>query len=196
MPTNNKIRYGLSHLGYALATIATDNSASYGAVKMMPGARSISLTASGELEKWFADNVAYYIINNNQGYSGDLELAVIPEDFKTDCLKMVVDADGILYEDQGAEPAHFALVYQFEGDQKATRHCLYNVVAGRPEISGSTAEESIEPQTETIPIEAASIYVPALSKNLVKGSTNADSNSVAYNNWFTQIHVYTATTST
>lgn len=197
MPQSNKIKYGLSRLAYCLATIGTDNSATYSSsVVSIPGARNLSVSANGELEKWYADNVAYYIINNNQGYSGDLEVAVIPESFKTDCLKMVTDADGVLYEDQGAEPAHFALLYQFEGDLKATRHVLFNCVAGRPEINGATAEETIEPQTETIPIEAASIYVPALDKNLVKGSTNPDSNAAAYNNWFNKVHVYTATTST
>ena len=196
MPSENKIKYGLSHLGYAIMTVNTDGSSSFGAVKDIPGARNLSLSQVGELENWYADNVAYYVINNNQGYDGDLEIAVIPESFKTDCLKMLTDADGVLYEDQGAEPAHFALVYQFEGDQKATRHVLYNCVAGRPEISGATAEESIEPATETIPIKASSIYVPSIDKHLIKGSTNAASNSVAYNGWFSAIHVYTATTST
>ena len=38
----------------------------------MPGSVSISLDANGEPENFYADGVAYYVINNNMGYDGEL----------------------------------------------------------------------------------------------------------------------------
>lgn len=38
--------------------------------------------------------VLYYVINNNCGYDGDLELALIPESFRTDVLKETLDSKG------------------------------------------------------------------------------------------------------
>ena len=47
----------------------------------MPGAVSIALDPNGEPESFYADGIEYYIIANNMGYDGDLELALIPESF-------------------------------------------------------------------------------------------------------------------
>ena len=45
----------------------------------LPGSVSLSLDANGEPENFYADGIAYYVINNNMGYDGDLELALIPD---------------------------------------------------------------------------------------------------------------------
>ena len=189
MADNSKIKYGLSNVHYAVATIGSDNTATYGTMKAIKGAVNISLDPQGDTNNFFADNIVYYTSVSNNGYEGDLEVAKINEDFLKDILGFKADSNGVLYEDADAPVVHFALAFQFEGDVSAKRHVMYNCVATRPSVAGATKEESIEPQTETVTITATSIS--ALGKNVIKASANT-SESTAYNSWFTS--VYTLTT--
>ena len=50
----------------------------------LPGSVSLSIDANGENENFYADNSVYYVINNNSGYEGDLEVALITTDFATE----------------------------------------------------------------------------------------------------------------
>lgn len=167
----NKVKYGLKNVYYAVATIdASTHAATYATPKAFPGAVSMSLDAQGELTPFRADNVDYWIGNSNNGYQGDLEMALITDDFRKDILGQVVDANGMLVELKDVEAVHFALLFQFEGDDKATRHVLYNCTATRPAAAGNTTEETIEPQTETTQITASSIFNASLGQEVVKAS--------------------------
>ncbi len=184
----NKIKYGLSNVYYAIATIAADNSATYGNPKPFRGAVSLDLSAEGEQSVFYADNISYYVSNANNGYSGSLEMARVTDDFAADVLGEVSnETTGLKYEKQEAEPIHFALLFQFEGDETATRHVIYNCVASRPSVAGSTKEETIEPQTESVDITATSIYVAAVNGSVVKA--RAEEGSSAYTSFFSEVQV-------
>lgn len=187
----NKIKYGIKNCHYAVATIASNGSATYSTPVALPGAVSLSLDAQGDTSPFHADNIVYYTSVANNGYEGDLELALIPEDFYKDCLGYALDTNGVLFEDAGAAPVHFALTFQFEGDESARRHVMYNCVATRPSIAGSTKEETIEPQTETISLTCTTIYNAAYDKDIVKASCST-TQSTQYNSWNSTI--YTVTT--
>lgn len=188
MADSNKIKYGISHCYYAVATIAANGSATYDTPVALPGAVSLSLDAQGDTNIFHADNIAYYTSVANNGYEGELELAKIPDDFLTDVLGYTADKNGVLFEDADAPVVHFALTFQFEGDAHARRHVLYNCTASRPSISGSTKEESIEPQTETINITATTVYVAAYDANVSKASATP-TESTQYNAWNTTIYL-------
>ena len=185
----NKIRYGLKGVYYAIATIAANGSATFGTPKPFAGAVSLSLSPEGERNTFWADNIAYYTSSSNNGYTGTLEMARITDDFKQDCLGYTEDNNHIMYESADAEPVHFALIFQFEGDVHAVRHVLYNCVAGRPSTDGSTKSETVEPQTESIDITATTIYVPSLDDNIVKSETTADTATADYNAFITAVYV-------
>ena len=164
----NKVKYGLKNVYYAVATIDANNQATYGTPVKWPGAVNLSLDAEGDTTKFRADNIDYWIGQSNNGYSGDFESALIPDSFRTDVLGEILDANSIYVEDSGAQTQYFALMFQFEGDDKATRHVLYKCSATRASVSGATTEETIEPQTETLTITAGSVHNAALDKDLVK----------------------------
>lgn len=185
-----KIKYGVKNVHYAVATIATNGSATYATPVALPGAVSLSLDAQGDTGIFYADNIAYYTSVANNGYQGDLELALIPDSFYTDCLGYAQDTNSVLYEDANAALPHFALTFQFEGDEGAKRHVMYNCVASRPAVAGSTKQETIEPQTETISITATTIYNVAYDKDIVKASCTT-SQSTQYNSWNSTIYQVT-----
>lgn len=184
---NNKVKFNLKNAHYALLTIAEDGAVSYAAPTSMPGSVSISLDANGEPENFYADGVAYYVINNNMGYDGDLELAMIPESFRTDVLKEKLDAKGVLIENSEVELASFALLFEFDGDQKHIRHVLYNCSASRPGIEGKTNEDSKEVQTETLTIKAT-----PLANGMVKAKTGNTTDATVYNDWYKAVYMPTA----
>ena len=184
---NNKVKFNLKNTHYALLSVSEEGEVSYAAPVPMPGAVSISLDANGEPENFYADGVAYYVINNNMGYDGDLELAMIPESFRTDVLKEKLDDKGVLIENSEVELASFALLFEFDGDQKHIRHVLYNCSASRPGIEGKTNEDSKEVQTETLAIKAA-----PLANGMVKAKTGNTTDATAYKNWYKAVYMPTA----
>lgn len=192
MADTNKIKYGIKNVYYAVATIAANGSATYGTPVALPGAVSISLDPQGDTTPFYADNIVYYTSIANNGYEGDLELAKIPDSFLTDVLGYETDKNDVMFENAGAEVVHFALMFQFEGDKHAKRHVLYNCTAARPTVSGSTKEESIEPQTETISITATTVYNAAYDMDIVKASVTPEE-ATQYNAWTTDVYMVTST---
>ena len=190
----NKIKYGIKNCFYAVATLATDGSATYSTPVAVPGAVSLSLDSQGERTPFYADNIEYWVSNWNNGYEGDLTVARIPDSFRKDVLGEYLDGNKLLVEKADGEPIHFALLFQFEGDQQATRHVLYNCTASRPAVAGNTKEDQIAPETEAVTITAKTVYVSALSADVVKAKTTDATGTTAFNGWFSSVQMPIAAT--
>ncbi len=186
----NKVKYGLSNVYYAaISSTDTTGAVTYSNPVRIPGAVNLSLEAQGDNEPFYADNIKYYISSNNSGYSGDLEVALIPDSFRKDILGEVLDSNGVYLEDVDAQATPFALLFQFEGDEKGTRHVIYNCTATRPSVEGATKEDTTEVQTETLSIECASVFNAAINKNLVKARClNSSATSTTYEAWFSSVY--------
>ena len=190
-----KIKYGICNVHYALLTFNAETGApTFGTVKPLKGARSISLNPQGEMTKFFADNIVYWAGNSNSGYSGSLELALVPDDFKVDVLGYFLDSNGVLIEDADAPGKPFALLFQFQNDVNATKHVLYNCTAARPGIEGKTKEENVEPETESFDIEAGSVPVTIGTKtyNIPKASSTDTTTAAQVTGWFENVYLPTA----
>ena len=175
MPTANKIKYGISKCYYAVKTAGV-----YGTPVELPGAVSISLSAQGELYKFYADNIEYYRNAVNNGYEGTLELALVPDSFLTAVLGNTLDStDKVLVEEVQNTSTEFALGFQVEGDQNSPRFWFYNCVATRPDVAGDTKEASIEAQTESITISNS-----PTEDGYVRVRTTADTPTATYEGWF------------
>lgn len=141
--------------------------------------RESTSSMEGDNEPFYADDTVYYMVSNNNGYSGDFELALIPESFLTDVMHETEDANGVIAENKDVEPEHFALLFEFSGDQRKIRHCMYYCSATRPSVSGQTKEDSTEVQTDTL-----SITVSPLPSGLVKVKTGTNTTDAVYNAWY------------
>ena len=179
----NRVKLGLRNCHYAKDTLGEDGKATFGTPVAMPGAVSLSLDAEGDNDPFYADDTVYYMVSNNNGYSGDLEIALIPESFLTDILKETEDANGVIVENKDAEPEHFALLFEFTGDQRRIRHCMYYCSATRPTIEGDTKEDSTEVKTDKL-----SLKVSPLPSGIVKVKTGTNTTEAVYNAWYDSVY--------
>jgi phi13 family phage major tail protein len=181
----NKVKYGLKNVHFAVITeTVTDGEVTitYGTPVPIPGAVNIALDAAGESVQFYADDSIYFEENINDGYTGNLEMALIPDDFRTDVLGEIEDSKGALIEKKDVQAKRFALLFEFDGDAKKTRHVLYYVLASRPGVSSTTRTNTKEPQTEILNITAR----PAPDTGYVKAKVPQDSDG--YNTFFAAVY--------
>lgn len=174
----NKVHYDLKDVYAAPVTIA-DGVVTFGTPEPLGGSISLDLAAQGDIIKLRADGMDYYVAHSNNGYDGSLNMAQVPDDFKTKYLGYTVSAkDKVLVENAMAERAPFALLFTFKGDRNCRRHVLYNCYANRPGIKGENKENMKEPDTESLPIRAL-----PLPDGSVKASTTADTPESVVSGW-------------
>ncbi len=181
----NKVKYNLKNVHAAVLTKGDDGTFTYATPVAIPGAVSLALDAEGESSPFYADGIVYFRSTSNNGYSGDLEIALVPEWFRTDILQEEKDSNGVLIERSDVtESVYFALLFEFDGDVNCIRHVLYNCTAARPSIESETKESSIEPGTEKL-----SLTADPREDGLVKSRTGDDTSAVTYNNWYKSVYV-------
>ncbi len=186
----NKVKFGLNKVHWAKITAWSDDGVpTFATPVRLPGAVSLSIDANGENENFYADNSVYYVINNNAGYDGDLEVALITTDFATAILGEQLDAKGVLVERNDAETSQFALMFEFDGDKNHILHVLYCCSASRPATEGETTEESKSVKTEKLSLKAS-----ALPNGLVKSKTCESTDPTTYDNWYNAVYMPTAAT--
>ena len=183
MPSSqsNKIKYGLRNVYYAVITGETNGKPTYDAPMPIPGAVNLSLSAEVEDNPFYADDVVYFRTIGNNGYSGTLEIALIPDDFRTNVL-LEEQNSGVFVENAAAIPKEFALLFEFQGDVYATRRLFYRFTVSRPDVNAATKEESIEPQTETLNL----VVMPRIDNQDVKASCPATVGGV-YSAWYDSV---------
>ena len=181
----NKVKFGLNKVHYAKITSYDEEGVpTFAKPVRIPGAVSLSIDAEGEASNFYADDGVYYVINNNSGYTGDLEIALVPLEFATDILGEKLDEKGVLTETNTAEVSQFALLFEFSGDKNKIRHCLFCCSASRPATESSTIEDEKEVKTETLSLTAT-----ALNSGLVKTKTCEKTDDEDNENWYKAVYM-------
>ena len=181
----SKVKFNIKNVHYAVQT-----EEGYDTPVAIPGAVSLSLEQQGEISPFYADGIVYYQSASNGGYSGDLEVALVPDKFREDVLGEETDGKGVLFENSNAETKPFALGFQIDGDTEPTLFWFYNCTATRPNIDASTTEDTKEPGTDTLTISCAS-----KEDGTVRAKTTATSYSAVKDTWFTAVYEKTGESS-
>ena len=184
--SENKVQFGLDKLHYAVITENENGEVTFGTPVAIPGAVSMSMDAENGESTFYADNVKYYVSNNNNGYSGDIEVAKIPEAMWTDVFGATKGEDNVIVENSDAVIKDVALLFRFSGDKNKNCGVMYRCTLGRPSMSHATTEESKEPQTSTISYTA----VP-LGDGKVRATTTSETAESIKAGWFGSVYMPT-----
>lgn len=185
--TNNKIKYGLKNVHYAVITESETGTEEYATPVRVPGAVNLSLSSVFEQTVIPADDdPEYATLDENNGYDGDLEVQILPDQFKIDVLGDTLDENDVLIENKDAVTKPFALLFEFDGDAKKTRHLMYRCKAKRPNIESGTKGGGNGTKTDTLSI----ICRPAHNTGNIKAK--AKQGDAAYDGWFTKVYTGTA----
>lgn len=180
----NKVRFGLEKLYVASVTV-NDGVITYGTPVHFPGAVSITEENRGDEAEFWADNMAYFLYRSSTGKDVTLTVAEVPEFFKTGYLGYAEDENGVLVEKAGADRPYFALLYEFDGDEHATKHCLYYCKAALSSLEGETiGDNGTEPQTTELSITA----LPRPADRNVKISTGENTDSEVFEGWYSAVY--------
>lgn len=160
MANANKVHFGLKNVHYALITYQ-DGVPSWGTPVRIPGAVSLTLSKEGSDTDFYADDVKYYHIAGNNGYTGSLEMADFPASVREALWGQTISTTGkLLVEDIDAQPAEFALMFEISGDQNPDRYCFFRCTASRPDVASSTKAETTEVQTQTCDLTVMAVLDP------------------------------------
>lgn len=184
MAEKNKVKFGLSNVHVAKMIKGEDGVITYDTPFKIPGAVNLSLDAEGDNEPFYADNIKFFESFANNGYSGELEIAKIPDEFLKEILGQKIDSIGGVIENINDKITPFAFMYQIEGDVTGTRFCYYNATVSRPSTEAATTEGTKTPNTDTLSITTSARedtgdvrYKLALS----------DTNKTEYNAFFDEV---------
>lgn len=185
----NKVTFGLKNAHFAVISTDAEGKITFASPVRMPGSVELSLEPRGDMIEFYADDMLYYKAPNNQGYDGTITMADILQQFAIECLGEVLDeTDKVMTENTGAKPKDFALMFEFDGDVKATRHVLYSCSASRPTVGSSTKTDSAEPNTN----ELTFIAGPTEDGD-VKTKTTTSTPAEIYDNWYKKVYQKTPT---
>lgn len=187
MANENKVKFGLKNVHYAPITLS-ENKIIFQPPVRIPGAVNLSLDIESEETEFEADDMVYWSTYSDSAYKGTAEFARIIDQFRKDILRDREDETShVLEENLSRETAPFALLYEVNGDQKASRRVLYSCSVGRAGENAQTSGKNKTPQTETMNMTA----VP-LANGTVRCRTTAKTPQETFGNWYKSVYLLPA----
>ncbi len=182
---DNKVIFGLEQVHIAFKD-TTKTSADWKTPVAIPGAVRFAPTAQGQESTFYADNGPYFVATSNNGYTAELEMALVPDTILAEMLGWEIDSNGMLVEFTDGIPKEFALMGQVQGDVKNRRFVYYNCKASRPAKELTTKGENTEPKTDVLTLTI--LPIEHNGKRIVKGTMELnETNATAYNGFFAAV---------
>src|SRR5690606_4658234 len=182
----NKVRFGLEQVHIAFRKEDVGGEPSWDTPIAIPGAVNFSANPDGGESTFYADNTKYYTRQTNNGYTAELEMALVPDEILAEMLGWEIDSNGMLIEDAEAVPKEFALMTQVQGDVRNRRFVYYRCTASRPTQTHGTTTDTTTPTTETLNLTILPLEVNG--KKLVRGVIEPDgTNEAVYNGFFNAV---------
>lgn len=186
----SKVQFNLKNVHYAVLTETYSGGAwteSWATPVAVPGAVSIELSANGDTTDFYADGTKYFTTKANQGYTGSLEIAHIPDSMRSAIWGQTVDStDKVIVEKSADSVKEFALMFQIDGDDSNQLFTFYKCSASRPTISSKTNEQSIEVQTSTLDLTIS----PCLSNGAIFNKTTSDCTTAYLASYWSAVELY------
>lgn len=188
--SQNKVTFGLEKVHIAFFDDQAAEQPAWKTPVAIPGAVRWTPTAVGETITHYADNIAYFTVTVNNGYTGELELTNVPDAILAEMLGWEVDDNGAIIEIADALPKRFALMGQVLGDKRNRRFVFYDCVASRPAKERTTKNESLTVATDVLSLTITPIEING--KKIVKGDMElSDTNQTVYDGFFNAVYVPT-----
>lgn len=184
----NKVKFGIeeTHIAFFDEETATEGSPEWKTPESIPGTVNLTMDPEGDTNDFYADNTKYFTSTTNNGYTGTLEIANIPDDIIAEMLGMEVDDNGMLVESAEDKQKEFALMGEVRGDEKNRRFVYYRCKAARPSQDSATTDTGETPDTDSLDITA--IPIKSDDKMLVKGVLELDDeNQDVYDEFFNEV---------
>jgi len=184
----NKVKFGIedAHVAFFDELTATEGSPAWDAPQAINGAVSLTMDPEGDQNDFYADNTKYYTSNTNNGYTGTLEVANVPDDILAEMLGMTVDTNGMLVESAEDKQKEFALMGEIKGDEKDRRFVYYRCKAARPSQDSTTSDTGETPDTDSL--EVTVMPIESGDKKLVKGVLELDdANQAVFDEFFNEV---------
>jgi len=183
----NKVTFGLEKVHIAFLDETSPTQPAWKTPIPIPGAVRWTPTPVGESSTFYADNTAYFTVTANNGYTGELELANVPDAILAEMLGWEIDQNGMVVEVSDAIPKPFALLGQVLGDKRNRRFVYYHCVASRPAKERTTKNESITPATDVLNLTISPIEING--QKIVRGEIElSDTNQTVYNDFFNAVY--------
>lgn len=151
----NKVLMGFSDLYIGTYTVGSGGTVTMGTPYHQAGAVGFSPSESSDRSDFYADNIAYYSTFAAGIIEGDLTVAMFDDAFKTQFLGYVTLADGGLAQVKNPTKPNIYMAFAVQGDVEERRVIFYNGTLGEITREYATIEDTVTPQTESIPVSFA-----------------------------------------
>ncbi|WP_291353390.1 major tail protein [Desulfosporosinus sp.] len=89
---DNKVTFGLEKVHIAFKDLTNVTQPAWETPIAIPGAVSFKPKAEGKDSTFYADNGSYYVSTSNNGYTADLEMALVPDAVLAEMLGWEIDS--------------------------------------------------------------------------------------------------------